>query len=156
MGTFDKMDNFTADSLQSFLGQPPKQGILDRNPEPPFSSRLDFEASSKQNPDGQIPRARTQRAERISEVLRQAGTRPGRPDAQPDVHARAVPPTPPVPEEIPESAHPRAHDMIIRKHLSELVQLLISEGRFDDLAHILKDHRRFIDEMLALIERNRQ
>lgn len=135
------MDNFTADSLQNFIRQPPaRSSILDEEME------LSPDSPNKAN-RSQIPGApRTARAKRIGEILENASARPTA------AHAQAAGPAAPQGHDSNQSAGPRYHDQEIRKHMGEMIRVMLAEGRHADLAVILQNHQGFIQEVLNMIQ----
>ena len=121
----DKLENFTADSLQNFIRKPPARSILDEE--------VDLNAGRPAGNKSGIPhpKPRTARAERIGQILESVSTR------------------------AEQQASPRYHDAQIRQHMGELVRMMLQEGRNEDLAVILQTHRQFIEEVLALVRQGR-
>lgn len=128
----DKLENFTADSLQNFIRKPPARSILDEE--------VDLNAGRPAGNKSGIPhpKPRTARAERIGQILESVSTRAEQPTAS-----------------APQQASPRYHDAQIRQHMGELVRMMLQEGRNEDLAVILQTHRQFIEEVLALVRQGR-
>ena len=127
----EKMDNFTAESLQNFIRTPPARNRF-------LDEEMDLNAG---NPDkkSQIPggKPRTARAERIGQILQNVSGRPDQPRSD------------------SQATGPRHHDAQIRQHMGEMVRTMLQEGRGEDLAVILESHQQFISEVLTLIRQSR-
>ncbi|MCR9143118.1 MAG: hypothetical protein NXI24_12765 [bacterium] len=136
----DKLDNFTADSLQNFIRTPPaRSSILDEE--------MDLNAGKNPDQKSGIPRAkpRTARAERIGQILESVSTRPEQhPASQPQTQAAPIPGG-------GQGGGPGYHDAQVRQHMGELVRIMLQEGRNEDLATILQSHQTFITDVLAMI-----
>lgn len=147
----DKLDNFTADSLQNFIRTPPaRNSILDEEME------LNPDRDAARKPGTGIPRAkpRTARAERIGQILESASVGGGRPAGQQPQQPRAASPGP-GPQQSTGSSGPGHHDAQVRQHMGELVRVMLQEGRTEDLAVILQSHQKFIADVLHMIQQGR-
>ena len=74
--------------------------------------------------------ARTARGRRVSEVLANAAHQPE------------------------EKMSAEMHDALVREHLGELVRTMVAEGRLGELRAFLEEHRHFLNDILAIVEKN--
>ncbi|MEQ9363526.1 MAG: hypothetical protein RIF32_04745 [Leptospirales bacterium] len=139
----DKLDNFTADSLQNFIRTPPARSILDEE--------MDLNAGKNPGQKSGIPRAkpRTARAERIGQILESVSTRPEQhpasdPGSIPGIPAGGIPGG-------GQGGGAGYHDAQVRQHMGELVRMMLQEGRKEDLAVILQSHQTFITDVMAML-----
>lgn len=108
----DDPDNFTPDSLQNFL----RHGPARKYEAPP-------------NPGEPTPEeARTARARRIEQILRDTGKGGG------------------------DRMNPETLDASIRQGLAELVRSMMQRGMYAELNALLASHQRFITEIQNLLK----
>ncbi|MBX7057100.1 MAG: hypothetical protein K1X75_03470 [Leptospirales bacterium] len=105
------MEEFTPESLREYLRRP-------RSP--------DFEEKNRPAPENPA-QARTARAQRIGEILRNAGAMS------------------------PQRQSGQSLDALVRQNLAELVRSMMEQQHFAELESMLENHARFIADIQRLL-----